>query len=108
MMQNDGKQHVFASSKNDWSMDVSYKELRFYNTLALLPGNSTCTEIQASGSCQADSITNPTDVHGRALRSYCGVTCGRCQEGEFFCTDRAVPGGLSGEQFQGAVAKLTT
>ncbi|KAF5840653.1 hypothetical protein DUNSADRAFT_16026, partial [Dunaliella salina] len=60
------------------------------------PGNYTCAGIKEQGSCDAAFVASPTEPHAQALGSYCGVTCGRCTEGEAFCVDRAVPGGLSG------------
>lgn len=61
-------------------------------------GDASCRDHKAWGKCNDGFMTSPSHPSAKALGSYCGVTCGRCQEGEFACADRAVPGGLSGGQ----------
>lgn len=62
----------------------------------LLAGNSTCAEIKASGSCNAEEVINPYNPHAASLQGYCDVSCERCSSGAFYCVDREVPSGLSG------------
>jgi len=59
-------------------------------------GSSNCYDEKNWGKCWDDYMINPTDPDVQALGSYCAATCGRCNQGEFLCADRAPPGSLSG------------